>query len=331
MGVREHSRLMKAVRVHQYGGLQAIVYEEIGRPAPATGQVLVRVLAAGVGPWDAWVRAGKSALPQPLPLTLGSDLSGVVEEIGPGVADLHPGDEVYGVTNSRFTGAYAEYAVADAGMIARKPRRLSHVEAASVPVVASTAWQMVFDHGQVDGTKRVLVHGAAGNVGAYAVQVAKRAGAEVVATAFARDVEYVRGLRADRVINVQVVRFEEQVKDLDVVLDTVGGETLDRSFDVLKPGGVLVSSVAMPDQNKAAQRGVRGVFFLVAVTTARLAEIADLLDAGHLTTSVGEVLPLAEARRAHEMLAGSPDKRGKIVLAVDASSENQEELYGPST
>jgi NADPH:quinone reductase-like Zn-dependent oxidoreductase len=307
---------MKAIRVHQFGGLEAMAYEEVGRPAPGKGQALVRVLAAGVGPWDAWVRVGKSALPQPLPLTLGSDLSGVVVSVGPGVSAFRPGDAVYGVTNSRFTGAYAEYAVAEAAMIAPKPKRLNHIEAASAPVVASTAWQMVFDHGQVNDTKRVLVHGAAGNVGAYAVQLAERAGAKVIATAFTRDVEYVHTLRADQVINVQTDRFQERVKNVDVVLDTVGGETLDRSFLVLNPGGVLVSSVAMPDQDRAARHHVRGVFFLVAVTTEGLTRIAELFDAGELVPKVGDVLPLADACRAHEMLAGKPHKRGKIVLAV---------------
>jgi NADPH:quinone reductase-like Zn-dependent oxidoreductase len=309
---------MKAVRVYQFGGLEAIVHERVSRPAPGEGQILVRVKAAGVGPWDAWVRAGQSVLSQPLPLVLGSDLSGVVEDVGPGVSAFHPGDAVFGVTNSQFTGAYAEYAVADAAMIAHKPMRLSYVEAASVPVVASTAWQMVFDHGHVEGTTLVLVHGAAGNVGAYAVQLAKRAGAEVIATAFTRDVDYVRTLRADHVIDVQTARFEARAKDVDVVIDTIGGETLDRSFAVLKPGGVLVSSVAMPDQDKATRRRVRGVFLLVTVTSEGLTKIAELLDAGHLTTHVGEVLPLAEARLAHEMLAGKPHKRGKIVLTVDA-------------
>ena len=237
---RALTRRMHAVRVHQFGGLEAIVYEEVSRPVPGAGQVLVRVKAAGVGPWDAWVRAGKSVLPQPLPLVLGSDLAGIIEEVGPGISHFRPGEAVFGVTNAQFTGAYAEYAVADAARIAPKPRRLSDVEAASVPVVASTAWQMVFDYGHLDSTKRVLVHGAAGNVGAYAVQLAKRAGAEVIATAYTHDVEEVRTLHADHVIDVQTARFEDRVKDVDVVLDTVGGETLDRSFAVLKPGGVLV-------------------------------------------------------------------------------------------
>jgi NADPH:quinone reductase-like Zn-dependent oxidoreductase len=308
---------MKAVRVHQFGGLESIIYEEVSRPVPGGGQVLVRVKAAGVGPWDAWVRTGKSALPQPLPLILGSDLSGVVEGVGSGVSNFQTGDEVFGVTNSQFTGAYAEYAVTDAGMIARKPVHLSYVEAASVPVVASTAWQMVFDHGQVDNTKLVLVHGAAGNVGSYAVQLAKRAGAKVIATAFTRDADYVRTLGADQVIDVQATHFEDRVKDVDVVLDTIGGETLNRSFAVLKPGGILVSSVAIPDQDKAARCRIRGVFFLVTVTSEGLTRIADLLDSSQLKTNVGEVLPLAEARLAHEMLAGKPHKRGKIVLVTD--------------
>jgi NADPH:quinone reductase-like Zn-dependent oxidoreductase len=314
---RALTQLMKAVRVHEFGGLEAIVYEEVERPAPGAGQVLVHVKAAGVGPWDAWVRAGKSAIPQPLPLVLGSDLAGVAEGVGPDVSGFQPGAEVFGVTNAQFTGAYAQYAVAEAAMIARKPARLSYVVAAAVPVVASTAWQMVFDHGQVDSTKRVLIHGAAGNVGAYAVQLAKRAGAEVIGTAFTRDVAYVQSLRADQVIDVQTARFEEHVQDVDVVIDTIGGETLDRSFAVLKAGGVLVSLVAMPDQEQAARRGVRAVFFLVKVTSEGLTKIGELLDSGQLTANVGDVLPLADARLAHEMLAGKPHKPGKIVLTVD--------------
>jgi NADPH:quinone reductase-like Zn-dependent oxidoreductase len=309
---------MKAVRIHQFGGLEAITHEEVSRPAPEEGQVLVRVKAAGVGPWDAWVRAGKSVLPQPLPLVLGSDLSGIVQDVGPEVSDFQPNDEVFGVSNSRFTRAYAEYAVAEAAMIARKPVLLSHIEAAAVPVVASTAWQMVLDHGQVDDTKRVLVHGAAGNVGAYAFQFAKQAGAYVIAAVRARDVDYARTLGADQAIDVRSARFEDEVKNIDVVIDTVGGDTLDRSFEVLKPEGVLVSAVAIPDQDKAARYHVRGVFFLVTVTSHGLAKIADLIDSGQLAVNVGEVLPLAEARLAHEMLAGKPHKRGKIVFEVDA-------------
>jgi NADPH:quinone reductase-like Zn-dependent oxidoreductase len=309
---------MQAVQVRRFGGVEVLEYGRAPRPVPGAGQVLVRVAAAGVGPWDAWVRAGKSAIDQPLPLIPGSDLSGTVAAVGPGISGFRAGDAVFGVTNARFTGAYAEYAVAQAAMLARKPPHLNDVEAASVPVVASTAWQMVFDHGRAAAGQRVLVHGAAGNVGAYAVQLAKQAGAEVVATVLSRDVDYVRTLGADRVIDVQETRFEQAVKEVDVVIDTLGGEAQQRSFAVLRPGGVLVSSVAQPDPDQAARHGVRGVFFLVAVTSAGLATIAELLDAGRLSTHVGEVLPLAEARLAHEMLAGKPHRPGKIVLTVAA-------------
>lgn len=293
-----------------------MVYQKAPIPGAAEGQVLVRVKAAGVGPWDVLVREGKSAVHQSLPLILGADLAGVVETVGDGVSGFHPGDEVFGVTNSQFTGAYAEYAVAEAGMIARKPKRLGFVEAASVPVAASTAWRMVFDYGRMDDKTRVLILGGAGNVGAYAVQLAKLSGAEVITTTFTRDVDYARSLDADQVIDTQKVLFERRVKDVDVVIDTIGGETLDRSFNVLKRGGMLLSSVATPDQDKAAQHNVLGVFFIISVTSGRLIKIADMLDSGQLKTNVGEVLNLSEAVQAHEMLAGMPHKRGKIVLAV---------------
>ena len=310
---------MQAIRVHQFGGLDSLVLEDVPRPSPREGEVLLRVKAAGVGPWDAVVRSGRSVLPQPLPLTLGSDVAGVIEQIGPGVSQFKVGDAVFGATNSQFTGGYAEYAVASATKLAKMPPRLGFVDAASVPVVACTAWQMVVDHGEVDPTKRVLVHGAAGNVGAYAVQLARRTAREVVATARSHDVAPVHALGADRVIDVQRSQFEEGLTNVDVVLDTIGGDTQDRSFAVLKPGGVLVSVVAAPDQEKAARHGVRALFFLVEVSSDRLEQIAALIEAGELTTNVGDVLPLAAARTAHEMLAGKPHKRGKIVLTVDGS------------
>ncbi len=307
---------MKAVRVHSFGPPEVISVEDVPEPEPREGEVVVRVKAAGVGPWDAWIRSGKSALPQPLPLTLGTDLSGVVHSIGPNVEGLQIGDEVFGVTNERFTGAYAEYAVAKAAMIAAKPKSLNHIHAASVPVVAVTAWQMVFELAQLAPGESVLVHGGAGNVGAYAVQLAKRAGAMVITTASAKDLTYARGLGADGVIDYRARQFEEQVKDIDAVLDTVGGETLGRSYGVLKRGGILVSAAARPSKEKTEQRGVRALFFLVEVTTQRLRKIAELIDAGGLKTEVGEVLWLNEARQGHEMLEGAPHRRGKIVIKI---------------
>src|SRR5512144_2427477 len=171
---RTHSTMM-AWRVHEFGPPQVMKFEPVARPKPGPGEVLVHVHAAGVGPWDGWIRAGKSALPQPLPLTLGSDLSGIVAAVGSGISGMAVGDQVFGVTNTQFLGAYAEYAVASAGMLAKKPNSLSYVEAASVPVVAVTAWQGLFDHARLEAGQTVLIHGAAGNVGAYAVQLARRA------------------------------------------------------------------------------------------------------------------------------------------------------------
>jgi NADPH:quinone reductase-like Zn-dependent oxidoreductase len=309
---------MRAIRVHHFGGLDSLVTDDVPAPVPGDGEVFLRVKAAGVGPWDALIRSGQSVLPQPLPLTLGSDVAGVVESVGAGVSQFKSADAVFGATNSRFTGGYAEYAVASATKLAKMPRHIGFIEAASVPVVACTAWQMVFDYGAVGPTTRVLIHGGAGNVGAYAVQLARRVAREVIATAASNDTGYVRRLGADHVIDAERARFEEQLTDIDVVVDTVGGDTQDRSFGVLKPGGTMVSSVSEPDQQKARQHGVRAMFFLVEVSSRRLERIAALIDAGELTTHVGDVLPLAEARLAHEMLAGKAHKPGKIVLTVDA-------------
>jgi NADPH:quinone reductase-like Zn-dependent oxidoreductase len=307
---------MKAVRVHRFGPPEVISLDDLPKPEPGRGEVVVRVKAAGIGPWDALIRSGKSVLPQPLPLILGSDLSGEVDSVGADVNELQVGDEVFGVTNERFTGAYAEYAVANAAMLAPKPKRLNHTHAASVPVVAVTAWQMVFDLAQLSSGQAVLVHGGAGNVGGYAVQLAKRAGAMVIATASVENDSYVRRLGADGVIDYRARRFEERVKGIDAVLDTVGGETLDRSYGVLKRGGIIVSSATQPSKEKAERYGVRAVFFLVEVTTERLTIIGEMIDAGTLQSEVGEVLWLDEARRGHEMLQGAPHRRGKIVIKI---------------
>jgi NADPH:quinone reductase-like Zn-dependent oxidoreductase len=310
---------MMAWRVHEFGPPNVMRFEQVQRPDPGPGEVLVKVAAAGVGPWDGWIRAGKSALPQPLPLTLGSDLSGEVVALGPGVLDLRVEDQVYGVTNSWFTGAYAEYALATAAMVSRKPASLTYNEAASVPVIAVTAWQALFDQAQLNAGQTVLIHGAAGNVGAYAVQLARRAGLRTIATAATDDIPYVRNLGANTVINYRTQRFEEEVKDADAVIDLVGGEIQERSFQVLRRGGKLISAVSGPDQHLAQSHGVEAAFFLVNVTSQYLTKIADLVDDGKLRTRVGAVLPLADAREAHLMLERlRPQPKGKIVLAVGA-------------
>jgi len=296
-----------AARIHSFGLPDVVVVEDVPVPSPGPGEVLVRVMAAGVAPWDALIREGKSKVsPQP-PLTLGSDFSGVVEKVGPGVTDFAPADEVYGVTNPQFCGAQAEFAVAAADMIACK---LSYVEAASAPVIAVTAWQMLFQYAKAMRGQTVMVVGAAGNVGAYAVQIAVDAGINVVAIAHLDDEGLLRSLGAKSIIDSSKPAFEKDLPQVDAILDTVGGSTFQRCVAALKPGGKLVTSVSTRPLPAEA------IFFYAEVTTARLQTITALFDAGRITARVGSVLPLSEARQAQDMLAGAPHKHGKIVLEI---------------
>jgi NADPH:quinone reductase-like Zn-dependent oxidoreductase len=308
---------MKAARILRFGPPSVITTDDLPRPEPGAGQLLVRVKAAGVGNWDALIREGKVVL-QPLPLTLGSELSGIVEGIGSDVSGFELGDQVYGGTNKQFSGAYAEYALPMAAMMAHKPKTLSFIEAASAPIVSVTAWQMLFEYGQATAGQTVLIHGGAGNVGAYAVQLAKNAGLRVVATAASASLDYVRALGAETVVDYKKERFEDAVTGADVVLDTVGGETQLRSLRILKPGGILVSVVSPVPEPVQQRYRVRAAYFYVDVTTARLDKITELFDSRKLVAAVGTVLPLEQARIAHEMLAGAPHERGKIVLSIVA-------------
>ena len=307
---------MKAVRVHQYGPPGVLVEEELPEPTPGEADVVLKVFASGVGPWDALLRTGADRTFGELPLIPGSDVAGVIEEVGSGVTDLRKGDRVYGSTNPRFTGGYAEYCEAVARMLAPMPRTLDFVHAAAVPVVAVEALQLLFEYGRLAAREKVLVHGAAGSVGSCVVQLAHQAGAIVIGTASGADMSRVRELGADLVIDYHAQRFEDVATDVDLVVDLVGGETQTRSFSVLRSGGRLVSAISQPDADEAARRGVLASFFLAEVTRERLMSITERIDAGRLSIEVGEVLPLAEARHAHEMLDGAPHRRGKIVLRV---------------
>jgi len=309
---------MKAAQVTQYGGPDVIQVVDVPRPDVGPGQLLVRVHAVGVGPWDALIREGQSGVPQTLPLILGSDVAGTVDALGSGVTGFAVGEEVYGLTNGHFTGGYAEYAVVSTASTARKPRSLTFVEAASVPVVAVTAWQMLFDYARALAGQKVLVLGAAGNVGAYAVQLARQAGLEVFATASSADLDYIRALGAGTAIDYRHARFEDFAHVMDIVIDTVGGDTRLQSVRALKPGGILVSAVYSPLPTEEANRaGVRTLTFIVNVTTAQLTTVTSLFDTGKLAPQIGSVLPLADAQLAHRMLAGAPHPRGKIVLNLD--------------
>lgn len=306
---------MKANRVHVFGGPEVILFEEVPRPTPGAGEVLVRVHAVGVGPWDAWVRAGRSVLPQPLPLTLGADLAGTVVAAGSQDSPFSEGDEVFGVTNPRFTGAYAQYALAFTHMLAHRPHRLDFLESAAVPVVAVTARQMLFRDAGVRSGDRVLVQGAVGNVGAYTVQLARAAGARVIASVLPRDRDEAFRLGASDVISIPSEETHGLLRSLDAVIDTVGGKAQEDLFGYVREGGTLVSSVSVPDAQLAQQYGIKAKFILVDVNTEDLKAIADLLDAQQLFARIGQVLPLRDARQAHEMLEGlRPLPAGKVVL-----------------
>ncbi|KQU90742.1 quinone oxidoreductase [Ensifer sp. Root31] len=307
----------KAWRVHQFGPPDVMQLERVDTPEPGMNEVIVKVHAAGVGPWDGWIRAGNSALPQPLPLILGSDISGEVGAVGAGVTRFKVGDYVYGVTNKRFCGGYAQYAVASASMLDNKPVSIDHVAAASLPVIAVTAWQALFDQAGLERGQTVLIHGSAGNVGAYAVQFAREAGLRTVCTAASGDIESVVALGGETVIDYTKTRFEDEIRDVDAVIDLVGGETQTRSFRVLKKGGRLISAVSVPDQALAAQHQVLSKFFLVDVSTESLARISSLVSRGALRMNVGATLRFEQAKDAHLMLEGElPRPKGKIVLAM---------------
>ena len=310
---------MTAARIAQLGPPEIISVADADVPEPGDLEVLVRVSAAGVGPWDALVRTGKSGLPITLPLTLGAEISGVVERVGPNTTGFAPGDEVFGSTNPMFINGYAEYAIASARMITRKPAVLSHIEAAAMPVVGVMAWQMLFDHAAVREGQTVIVHGAAGNVGVYVLQLARWRKLRIIATVRNGDANYVRRLGADEVINTDTDNLADFARRADAVIDTVGGASQPHLFALLKPGGILVSAVSRPSKLLAQQKRVRVDFFIVDVNATQLARLAQMHADKQLIVPVGSVLPLAEARAAHEMLAGTrAHNRGKIVLRVGA-------------
>ncbi len=308
---------MKAVRMHTRGGPEALVFEDAPRPAIAVGQALVRVGAAAITPteftWNSTFTTsdGKGRLP----IIPSFEVSGTVEEIGHGVGDVAVGDEVYGLLDFWHDGAAAEFVAARAADLAPKPTSLDHVQAAAVPLSGLTAWQALFDHAQVSAGDRVLLHGAGGGVGTYAVQLAHDRGAHVIATASGAKAAFLRGLGADEVIDHTQVRFEDHVRDVDAVLDTVGGDTLERSWAVLRRGGVLVTIAGDVPESVAQAHGVRGVGILVQPNHGQLIELARRIDGGWLRPVIEAVYPLDRTREAYERgLLGH--NRGKIVLKV---------------
>jgi len=307
--------MMKAVVAHEYGGPEVLKFEEVPRPEPKENEALVRVIASGVNPADPLTLSGKYAreFGTHLPLIPGYDIAGIVEKTGVKVTKLKAGDAIYGYPT--FGGGWAEYVAVTGGEVAAKPASLSFTEAAAVPMGALTAWQALVDTAQLQPGQTILIHGGSGGVGSFAVQIAKARGARVIATASTANQDVLKQLGADVAIDYTKTRFEEIAKDTDAVLDPVGKETLARSYDVVKKGGIVMSLVARPDPVELEKRGIRGAAISVHPDAEDLAEIARLIDAGKIKPIVTEVLPLSQAVAAQRQ-AATHHTRGKIVLRI---------------
>jgi NADPH:quinone reductase-like Zn-dependent oxidoreductase len=306
---------MQAIRFHDYGGPDKLVMEQVPMPEPGPGVVLVRVHAAGVNPVDWKIRAGwmREFRPIPLPSGTGRDFAGTIEAVGPGVSGFSKGQAVYGMAS---TGSYAQYALASVNDIALKPERLSFDEAASVPIGGVTAWRALFDAAKLTAGQQILVQGAAGGVGLFAVQLASWKGAHVTGTASGANQEFVRSLGAEKVIDYQKTQVSDAVHDMDVVLDCVGGDVLAQSYQLARRGGILVTIAGRPDDNMAQPRGIRATSVGPASEAAGfLRQLGDLLQSGEIKPYVGKVLLLDQAAQA-QALSETGHGRGHIVLHV---------------
>lgn len=308
------SKLMQAARIHQYGAEEVVQIESIPVPEPQADEVLVRVHAASVNPVDWAIRQGYLQAVTTLPMTLGWDVAGEIVSVGSNISELKAGDEVYAMIRLRG-GAFAEYVILKQHEVAKKPISLDLIQAASMPAVALTAWQALFDTAKIQTGQKVLIHAAAGGVGAFAVQFAKDKGAYVIGTASAANEQYVRELCADEFVDYRTTRFEDVVKDVDVVLDTIGDDTLERSYGVVKRGGLIVSIAGRPTQEKGDEYGIRALRIEVEPSGEQLTKIAALVDAGKVKTLVSQVFPFAEIRQAIEA-SHAAHGRGKIVVEI---------------
>ncbi len=309
---------MKAVYLEKKAGADSLVAGEIPRPSPKPDEVLVKVYATAVMPtelhWDPTFNK-PTGEPRSFPIVLSHEFSGVVESVGAKVKNFKPGDEVYGLNDWFTNGAQAEYCVVAANALAPKPKSLRHVEAAIVPISALTAWQALIEKGKLERKQRVLIHGGSGAVGTFAVQIGRWRGAYVIATASAANIEFVRALGADQVIDYQTAKFEDLICDVDVILDGVGGETLERSWKILKPDGKLFTIVGDGVPEKSLSQRSRDAFMLVRADGAQLAQIGGMIDAGELRVFMEAVYALGDARDAYAR-AGQGKMRGKIALSV---------------
>ncbi len=308
---------MKAIVIHEYGGPEVLKYEDVPRPEPKEDQILVRVIAAGVNPVDEAGRSERSAkfFGITLPFTPGYDIAGIVEKTGGKITKFKTADSVYAYLSLTKGGGYAEYAAASEAEAAAKPKSISFVEAAGVPVVALTAWQALIDTAKLSAGQTVLIHGGSGGVGTFAIQIAKARGAKVIATASTANQDFLKQLGADLAIDYTKTKFEDVAKNVDVVLDSVGKDTLARSYGVVKKGGFIVTLVARIDRAELDKHGIRGASLGVEPDSNELTEIGKLIDEKKIKMIVSQAFPLSEAIKAQEQIA-TGHTRGKIVLKV---------------
>ncbi|NOU75732.1 zinc-binding dehydrogenase [Paenibacillus sp. LMG 31458] len=305
---------IKVIRVHQYGGPEQLKLEQVECPKPSVGEVLIRVHAVGVLPTDCKIRSGmlKDFFSVDFPYIPGSSIAGVIEEIGPDVTGFKKGQAVFGQSTK---GAYAEYITTSVERLALKPDGISFDEAVTIHGGAGSAWAVLFDNAKLQEGQRVLIHGAAGGVGLFATQLAKWKGAHVIGTASTANVDFVRSLGADTVIDYTTTPFEEVVQDVDLVIDSIGGDTLERSWSVLKRGGTILSLVTHPSQEKAQELSVRAEHNIARPNREALRTIAQLMADGKIKTFISKTFTLDEAPQAHE-LCQYGHVRGRIVFHI---------------
>jgi NADPH:quinone reductase-like Zn-dependent oxidoreductase len=316
-GAPAHSATMKAIVVHEYGGLEVLKYDDAPRPEPKENEVLIRVKAASVNPVDVAIRKGylKEFTGNKFPLILGMDASGVVEKVGANVPKFKVGDPVIAFFTLAGQGGYAQFVVATENEIAPKPSAITFEQAAAVPAAGSTAWTALVETGNLKARQTVLIHGGSGGVGHFAIQIAKARGAKVIATASSANQDFLKQLGADVAVDYTKQKFEDVAKDVDLVLDSVGDDTLKRSYGVVRKGGMIVSIVDDVDRNELAAHGIRGAAIRTEPNEKTLEELARLIDAKKVAPVVSQVLPLSEVGKAHQQIA-TRHTRGKIVLKV---------------
>jgi NADPH:quinone reductase-like Zn-dependent oxidoreductase len=306
---------MKAIVIDQNGGPEVLKYEEAPRPQPKDDEILIRVMAAGVNPVDVFIREGRFGGRSSFPFIPGMDVAGVVEGAGSKVTRFKKGDAVYAYLSFEEQGGYAEFAVTKEDHAALKPKSIDFEHAAAVPLAATTAWQALVDKAGLKAGQTVLIHGGSGGVGTFAVQIAKARGAKVIATASSANQDLLKQLGVDQPIDYTTTKFEDVVKDVDVVLNGVRGDSLARSYGVVKKGGIIVSITGPPDPAELEKHGIRGTSIGAHPDAEILEDLAKLIDSKKITPIVSAVIPLAEAAKAHEQIA-SQHTRGKIVLKV---------------